>query len=193
METPNGKYRKSDITRERIFRAAMAVMGEKGYQGATIREICERANVAVGSFYRYFQAKPDLLRSVYDAGDERMQAEAPELSEASWMTRISAFVTNYARLNAETGLSTMRILYNPENTWFARTRPMQRKLESLIAGAQAAGELQQLPDAEEMTEFLFVCMRGICYDWCIADGTYDLEERMTHQMSILLSAFCEKK
>lgn len=189
MDSKVRKYKKSDETRQRIFDAAMAVMGERGYQGATVREICDRAGVAVGSFYRYFPAKPDVLQGVYAQGDALMQEEAPELQGASWLERIAAFIAKYAKLNAETGLATMRILYNPENTWFARTRPMQRKLESLISGAQAEGVLLPEPSAEELTEILFICMRGVCYDWCVSDGAYDLEARMTRQMSLLLSAF----
>ena len=189
MKTDVRKYKKSDETRRRIFDAAMAVMGERGYQGATVREICERAGVAVGSFYRYFSAKPDILQGVYASGDALMQEEDAALQCLPWLERIEAFIAKYARLNADTGLSTMRILYNPENTWFARTRPMQRKLESLIAGAQAAGELLPEPRAEEMTEILFVCMRGVCYDWCVSDGAYDLTERMIRHMERLLWAF----
>lgn len=192
MQSGSVKSKKSDVTRERIYHAAMDVMGERGYQGATIREICDRADVAVGSFYRYFPTKSDLFRGVFAFGDSLMQEESPELHGAPWMTRISAFIRKYAGLNADTGLTTLRILYNPENRWFAHTRTMQRRMEELIAGAQAAGELKSSPSAETITELLFICMRGICYDWCIADGAYDLEERMPEQMELILSAFrCE--
>ena len=52
-----------------------------------------------------------------------------------------------------------------------------------------AGELAGRPPAAELTELLFVCMRGMCYDWCISNGAYDLQERMTSQMSLLIRAF----
>ena len=133
--------RKSDRTRQRIFDAAMAIMSEKGYQGVTIRDICQRAEVSIGSFYRYFETKSDILRGMYENGDQLMQEEAPELADRPWMERIMVFIAKYAQLNIDTGLAAMRILYNPENTWFTQTRPMQQKLESLLAGAQEAGEL----------------------------------------------------
>lgn len=181
--------RKSDRTRQRIFDAAMAIMSEKGYQGVTIRDICQRAEVSIGSFYRYFETKSDILRGMYENGDQLMQEEAPELADRPWMERIMVFIAKYAQLNIDTGLAAMRILYNPENTWFTQTRPMQQKLESLLAGAQEAVELATEPSAAELTELLFVCMRGMCYDWCISNGEYDLKERMTRQMSLLMRAF----
>lgn len=41
----DGKNRekKSDRTRQRLAAAAIAAMTERGYQGVTIRDICERA------------------------------------------------------------------------------------------------------------------------------------------------------
>ena len=176
----DGKNRekKSDRTRQRLAAAAIAAMTERGYQGVTIRDICERAGVSIGSFYRYFDTKSDVLREMYETGDER-----------PWMERVSAFIDKYARLNTDTGLDAMRVLYNPENTWFTRVRPMQQKLEALLAGAQNAGELTAEYSASELTELFFVCMRGICYEWCISGGTYDLEQRMHHQMALLLRGF----
>lgn len=183
------KTKKADETRQKIFETAMHLMSEKGYQGATIRDICNCAGVSVGSFYRYFPAKSDILKEVYDAGDTLMENEDPELLSKCWLVRIEAFIAKYAKLNNDTGLATMRILYNPENKWFTLVRPMQHKLEELIFGAQSHAELTPSLSAKELTEILFVCMRGICYDWCISNGSYNLVERMTHQMSLLLSAF----
>lgn len=187
----DGKNRekKSDRTRQRLAAAAIAAMTERGYQGVTIRDICERAGVSIGSFYRYFDTKSDVLREMYETGDELMQHEDEALLARPWMERVSAFIDKYARLNTDTGLDAMRVLYNPENTWFTRVRPMQQKLEALLAGAQNAGELTAEYSASELTELLFVCMRGICYEWCISGGTYDLEQRMHHQMALLLRGF----
>lgn len=182
--------KKSDRTRQRLTEAALSMMKERGYQGVTIRDICVRVGVSVGTFYRYFETKSDVLREMYAAGDALMQAEDPALAGRTWTERIMTFVAKYARLNIDTGLDGLRVLYNPENTWFTQTRPMQRKLSELFSGAQAVGELTDNASVEEMTELFFVCMRGICYDWCISNGAYDLEERMKKQMLFILGAFC---
>ena len=64
----DGKNRekKSDRTRQRLAAAAIAAMTERGYQGVTLRDICERAGVSIGSFYRYFDTKSDVLREMYE-------------------------------------------------------------------------------------------------------------------------------
>lgn len=42
---------------EAIMRAALAVLCERGYAAATVRDITERAGIAAGTFYLYFPAK----------------------------------------------------------------------------------------------------------------------------------------
>ena len=50
-------------TRDRILRAAIAVVREAGLAGATTRAIAESAGVAEGSIYRNFEDKTDLIRT----------------------------------------------------------------------------------------------------------------------------------
>ena len=44
--------------------------------------------------------------------------------------------------------------------------------------------------AEEIENFLMVCIRGLVYDWCICDGGYDLKEKMKMYVDALLMPFC---
>lgn len=62
---------------ERILDAAAAVFAEKGYHGATIREIARQADVADGTIYNYFDSKFDLIIRILSriAELERLPAE----------------------------------------------------------------------------------------------------------------------
>lgn len=51
--------------RESIFRAAVAVLSESGYQGLTIAAVAGRAGVATGSVYSHFSGKSDLVVAVF--------------------------------------------------------------------------------------------------------------------------------
>jgi AcrR family transcriptional regulator len=51
--------------RQRIEAAARAVFREKGYDGATTREIAARAEVSIGTLFAYAADKRDLLTMVY--------------------------------------------------------------------------------------------------------------------------------
>jgi len=47
--------------REALFNAAAQVVGEMGYQGASIALITQRAGVAQGTFYNHFESRQDIL------------------------------------------------------------------------------------------------------------------------------------
>jgi len=54
------QYKKDGI-KEKIDVAALEVFAEKGYKGAKISDIGERAGVSVGNIYRYYNSKADIF------------------------------------------------------------------------------------------------------------------------------------
>lgn len=50
-----------------VLEAAAQVLEERGYEGATIARIAERAGVSVGSLYQYFGTKDALFEALTDA------------------------------------------------------------------------------------------------------------------------------
>jgi AcrR family transcriptional regulator len=70
-----GAYAKSSETRERIFRAAVAVAGRQGLHAASVAAIAQKAGVAVGNLHYHFGSRDELLR-------ELMQWQVGELLDA---------------------------------------------------------------------------------------------------------------
>lgn len=53
-----------------LLRTAVALMGERGYEGASTRDIAAAAGVTVAALYHHFPAKIDILRAfLFDAYD----------------------------------------------------------------------------------------------------------------------------
>ena len=48
-------------TRDRVLESASEVFAERGFHGATVEEICERAGFTRGAFYSNFSSKEDLV------------------------------------------------------------------------------------------------------------------------------------
>jgi AcrR family transcriptional regulator len=55
--TAEGGYQRGEETRERIVEAALAIFGEKGYEGASTREIAAAAGVNAPALQYYFDNK----------------------------------------------------------------------------------------------------------------------------------------
>lgn len=60
-------------TREKLIESARAEFMEKGYQGASLRQICKNAGVTTGALYFFFRDKEDLFASIVDPAVERLQ------------------------------------------------------------------------------------------------------------------------
>ena len=56
------------LRRERLIAAAARVLGEKGYEAASLRKICAAAGILPGSLYHHFRSKEDLFIKLHAEG-----------------------------------------------------------------------------------------------------------------------------
>lgn len=86
-----------ETARDRLVAAAFDLFAERGYEGATIDGIAERAGVSRSTFFRNFEAKEDVILPNHDAilarVDQRLATASPTTREVA--------VTEAARLVLE--------------------------------------------------------------------------------------------
>lgn len=76
--TPRG-----EATRRRLLTAAEQEFGSKGYHGASVSSITQRADAAQGTFYLYFRSKEELfLTLVRDIGHQLRAHGAKAIAKA---------------------------------------------------------------------------------------------------------------
>lgn len=72
--TPDATAPKSRVARrEKIIEAALYLMRRQADSNVQVRDVCERANVALGTLYRYFPSKEILFVHVYERWVETIQ------------------------------------------------------------------------------------------------------------------------
>jgi AcrR family transcriptional regulator len=75
------------LTRSQLLDAAAEVFGEKGFAGASLDEIAERAGRTKGAVYSNFASKDDLFIAVLDqwlaASHQALEARLASISDAS--------------------------------------------------------------------------------------------------------------
>jgi AcrR family transcriptional regulator len=75
--------RRSEETRSLILNSALALFREQGFERTTMREIAERAELAVGATYYYFARKEELVFEQYLRMQEESEADAREAVQQS--------------------------------------------------------------------------------------------------------------
>ena len=65
-----------EARREQIVSAAVEVFAAKGYRAASVSDIVEKAGVARGTFYLYFESKENVFKAALDRFHELYQAMA---------------------------------------------------------------------------------------------------------------------
>ncbi len=82
------------LDRSQILDATARVLREKGYDGTTIRTIAKQLDCAVGSIYRYFKDKRQLLDAVcqrrFDAVAEHAELRSPVRKTVLMYARVAA-------------------------------------------------------------------------------------------------------
>lgn len=115
--------------RKRMLDATLAIAAKGGYEAVQMRAVAERADVAVGTLYRYFPSKVHLLVSALGREFERIDATTDRAALAG--------DTPYQRLNFMVGRLNRAMQRNP-----LLTEAMTRAF--VFADASAAGEVDHV-------------------------------------------------
>ena len=199
----------SDTTRERIVEAAGEIFAERGFDGTTVRDICQRADANVAAVNYYFGDKQRLyVEAVVRAHRWRMERAAlPDwTSETTPEKKLADFVATFIR----------RIRTGPENTWHTRlimremTSPHEACAELVQSSIRPQFEilqsiLRQLLSAgtsDEQLHLTAFSIVGQCLFYHFADpvvrnlvsgseyAAYDVDKLAKHILEFSLSGVC---
>ena len=136
-----------------LLQAAKAVFATSGVD-APVREIAERAGLGVGTVYRHFPQRSDLIAAVFRREIDACAAEAPILAAeyppfealARWMQRYAAFIATKRGL--ATALHSGNPAFDPLPAYFQQR--LQPAFRALLDSAAAAGEIRAGVDPEDL-------------------------------------------
>lgn len=190
----NSRKAQAEATKNKIYNTAIKMMENKGYNSMKIEDICSKAGVSVGSFYNYFKSKNDILIEIYKRADVFFEEIVrPNVEGKSAIENIVVYFDYYAKYNEITGVETTKQLFSSANKMYiSKGRVMQAVLIDVIKKGQETGEITAKYTPENITEYLFISARGLCYDWASHDGSYNLRDAMKKYMTLLVEIFVGK-
>lgn len=75
---PKGPTKRRPQTNARLLDAAFEVFAERGFHGASIGEICDRAGLTTGAFYSNYRTKDELFFALFDVHSGRVLDQVAE-------------------------------------------------------------------------------------------------------------------
>ena len=189
---PDRRQRRGAETRERLFRAALKLFGEKGFAETTVEDITNAADVGKGTFFNYFPSKEHILIAFSDMQLDKLQATVEHMRDGDEpmraffrsmtlrMTEEPARAPDVVRaiLQANLSSSSVRSVMQERN---ARAEGL---LTQLMQIGQERGEFRRDLPPLELARVFRQTTFGTLLMWSL-HGDASLAERIERAMEIL--------
>jgi AcrR family transcriptional regulator len=178
-----------EVTRQKLYEAAVTLIAEKGFSATTVDEIAERAGVAKGTVYYNFSSKNDLFEALLQHGVGQLTGslrEAAENAVAAGGTRVEAVdamiragLAFIARCPSFTQLYVAE-LWRTNRAWQATLMKVRQEavevVENVLRDAVDDGELSDGIDVPLTASALFGMVLVAALDWQAFQPGRDIEE-----------------
>ena len=84
---PPGTTLQGQEARRRLYQTAIRLIGERGYEATTLRDVAQAAGVSVGLLYKYFPSKRAVVLTLYDELSGEYASRAAQMHAGKWRSR----------------------------------------------------------------------------------------------------------
>lgn len=196
--TDNSRYQDQ---KQLAIRSAASVFAEKGFHGASTKDIAERMGIKQGSLYYYFKSKEEALGEVCLFGIEeyvqRMKsiATSDQPFESKLMATITSHLSSYRERNEALKVHNDERLYLPEEKR-AKLKELgsnyRQQLETIFEEGASTGALRESIDCH----FAAQAVIGMCNGWgdnIVRDPNLDLFDIIQKCTDLVLHGFVERR
>lgn len=181
-----GRPSKSEVTcdnKQKIIDTTIKLIETYGADYLTVRNVCQAAEVATGTFYHYFKNKDDLL--MYFVRDISFDTCELKIPITDITGRICELYMNLINRYIDLGRDFMRNFYTTGNQAlsaymgvnegrFAKGTVMER-CEIELLSAQENGIIKKSTDVHAVSADICTIVKGCVFEWCLNYDTIDIE------------------
>lgn len=170
---PPGRTAGGEATRLRLYEAAIALIGERGYEAATLRDVAARAGVSPALLYRYFPNKRSVVLALYHELSETFALHTADMPPGRWRERF-VFALELSLRTLGPHRVTLRALApvmvgDADEGVFAQGTAFSRKrVQSVfLAVVGGASDAPKRPLAESLAHVLYLAHLGVILWWLL--------------------------
>jgi AcrR family transcriptional regulator len=151
--------REEPDARDAILDAALVLFAEKGFHGATMREIAVKAGISQGLLHHHFGNKDGLWKAVGDRTSEEFLAYVSGIIDPQRPPAITQAIATYIRYwkdhPAAFRINLWRLLEGQTRERQAQSRMLTERSAPLMLRAQQTGEIR-----DDVPAGLLLCIAG---------------------------------
>jgi AcrR family transcriptional regulator len=193
------------LFRNAILEAAEAVFAERGFHGARIQDIAERARIAVGTVYNHFEQKDDVLSALLEERIEgvvaqiRARAGDPKGFHDRLLARVTRLFQYVEQHRAFLAIASEQGLFAGAAAPGARATPrnaqhveaFRAELRAIVEEGTASGDLEGLR-ADDLAGFLGGTMRAFILS-SLAQRQSDVSDQARTTVDLFLHGAVRRK
>ena len=190
LKTP--RKEKTAQVKAGIVSATTRLLREKGMDYVTVTNICKVAGVSVGSFYHHFANKDDVLSYYLSEAFRKNDLEFDRIDGDDIVENIIRCYELYNQFLIDQGFDFVVNYYTTSNkSLYSRSRsitnsaivaPIMEKIRDLCVRARENGFMRSDCDTDLFLFDLTVIEKGVIFDWCVCEGSYDLVSEVSRIM-----------
>lgn len=188
---------KSDETRSKILTAALALFRTQGFEKTTMRDVAQRAGVATGAAYYYFDSKDALVLAFYEQAAQEIAPLARKAAEpvkglAAKLSEVIYVKLDYFAENRDVLRALLRTGADPKHPLSPFSYQTQRIRDAdvglfaellLTSGVKIPKDL-----APYIPQSLWMYQMGIIYFWLTDEGEGHIRTRKLVDLSAKIVA-----
>jgi AcrR family transcriptional regulator len=183
------RTRRRQEVRRRVYRAAVELFVERGFDATTMDDIADRADVARATVFNHFQRKTAFLDEW--SAQRRQRAFAAvrraHLDHHALPETLTRYMIELARLSTRSRAETVALMGAAIHSTNVLGNPqLAHELARFVARAQEDGEVRADADAEMAGMLLATGYFAILTQWISGDpAPFDLESRLLQMVELL--------
>ena len=184
-------------TKEKIIAATVEMIRKHGADDITVRNVCEAAEVSIGTFYHHFRNKDDLL--MYFVREESFDTFALETPPERIADRIYELYMRLLERYMELGDEFLKSFYTAGNRALSaymgeedgkfQSGTVMARCEREIQDAVRLGVLREETDAHLVSVDICTIVKGCVFEWCLSGGRMEIETSFRRILHAYLSGF----
>ena len=188
------RQKQAIATKLRITQIATDLFKKKGFESVKIQEICDTAEISTGAFYHHFKSKNEIINTGYEQIDLLLKEHYESKKFNSNIEKIIYLLSEGSILLQDLGWIFVgdvykNLLHIDGKYTFTTDRFVTLAIKSAIELAIETEEIQSNISSDALTETLLRISRGVIFDWCLHQGSYDLKTNMIFDLNLILSNY----